>query len=1208
MLLAAKSSLRNSFNRFHRSGRFLAHLTASIPYISATSSSSSFSASTLLTSGLPIRLGAAATELSQPPNRSFATIRLKNLDPSKFQPTKMSEENKDTKGASATTKKEKKVSQTAQFTEAAKFVNPTPKGQKKDFSLPMEDAYDPMRVEASWDAFWEAHELYQPDDSKPEKFTIVIPPPNVTGSLHLGHALTIAIQDSIVRWNRMNGKCTLYVPGTDHAGIATQVVVEKQLARTKGISRHTLGREEFIKEVWAWKEKNGDRIQEQIRSMGTSVDWSRLRFTMDDRCGAAVKEAFIRMYSDKKIYRANRIVTWSCTLRSAISSIEVDYLDVEKSTMVKVPGHNKPVEIGVLHSFAYPVKDSTTNEELVVSTTRIETMLGDVAVAVHPEDKRYQHLIGKELVHPFHPDRKVIVIADGELVDPAFGTGAVKITPAHDPNDFLCGNRHNLPRINLLNDDGTLNHHAGKYQGMHRFAARELVIEDLKALGLYRKKEDNKMAVGLCSRSKDIVEPIIRPQWWVDCKEMAAKSVEAVEKKELNILPSSHETTWYRWLENIQDWCISRQLWWGHRIPAYYARREGEAFPTAEEDLNRWIIAPSVEDAQKVLAERFPDEAKSFTLEQDHDVLDTWFSSGLFPFSVMGWPENTDDVNKYFPNSLLETGQDILFFWVARMVMMSLHLTGKLPFSTVYLHTMVRDRIGRKMSKSLGNVIDPLDVINGISLADLQRALTTGNLDPEEVKLAQENQSKDFPLGIPTCGADALRFGLLGYTRQGSDINLDPNRLIVARNFCNKLWQATRFALMNFPADFAAPASLDAMQKVIAAAGGPSTAQAWILSRLHAAIAASEHAFTQYEFGSATAAVQTFFVDELCARYLELIKAIVKVDAATATQQEKASAESHLAVLFICLDYALRLLHPMMPFVTEELWHRLPGYAERAKAVADAAGSNDKRAQSGSIMVAPFPRPSWTVSLASPQAEQEMAVVDQIVLTLRSAKNSVNIPKARPQIFAVCADASGVTLVKREAANISTLALTGPVTAVLKQDVEEGKAQINDGCITAVASADFTLCMVIEGLIDTGVEVVKTERKLKDLKQANAALLAVVQGPNYAAVVKPEIQAKNDAKLKENAAEIESLEKALVSFSKITTRKQYATAKSADLQKELEKLDATEARVRAGIKPPKNPEEPQIPKKTQDQLNVIEQQRGEMKAELEALQTELSKL
>lgn len=1082
---------------------------------------------------------------------------------------------------------------------AAEFVaaSEEPTITKKDFSVAMADSYDPEAVESSWERYWAQEGLFQPS-GKGDPFVIITPPPNVTGSLHMGHALTFAIQDAVVRYHRMNGRDTLYVPGTDHAGIATQVVVEKQLARTKGLSRHDLGREKFLDEVWKWVDQYGSSITKQIRRLGVSVDWSRLRFTMDPVCAKAVKEAFKRMHGSKHIYRSNRIVSWSCGLRSAISSIEVDHLEVEGSTMVSVPNHPRPVEIGVLHSFAYKVKG--TDEELVISTTRIETMLGDVAVAVHPEDARYKHLIGKELEHPFLPNRTMVVVSDDVLVDMAFGTGAVKITPAHDPNDFLCGQRHNLPRINILDDAGFINAQGGeRYAGKHRFEVREMVIEDLKAAGLYRKKEDNKMAVGICSRSKDLVEPVIRPQWWVDCQTMAARAVDAAKKKDLTLIPGSAEQVWYRWLENIQDWCISRQLWWGHRIPAYYALEQGQSWPVEDEVEERWIIADSEEEARATAAERF---GAGTEVHQDEDVLDTWFSSGLFPFSVMGWPEKTPDMDKYFPNHLLETGSDILFFWVARMVMMSLALTDKLPFSTVYLHSLIRDRLGRKMSKSLGNVIDPLDVISGLPLADLQAKLEGGNLDPKEVKIAQATQAADFPKGIPQCGADALRFGLLGYTRQGGDINLDINLLYIARTFCNKMWQATRFALLNFPADFQAPASLEEMHAHIAAAQGATTAQKWILSRLHSVVEVAEASFNNYEFANATVALQSFFVDDLCARYLEVIKPLVKLGP-DATAHDKAVANSHLSVLFLCLDYFLRLLHPMMPFITEELYHRLPGHAARTAAIA--AAQADDRIATGSIMVMAYPTTAATAQLADPEADKNMALLDQVIATVRSAKASVSLTnKQRPDMVAACRRAADVELLSREKTVISTLAFTGAITPVDAATL----AQAPEGSMSVVVNGDITFYMSVQGMVDVASEVVKSERKIKDLQTQVDTITKVMSGPNYGNI-KEEVRNKNAANLAKNQGEIASLKTAVDNFNKFVSRASYLPLKIADVQRDLDKVDKNIAKNEASIPKPKDGEEPKpVPKKTQDALEKLYADKAALTAEIAGYAAELEKL
>jgi len=624
------------------------------------------------------------------------------------------------------------------------FVDSTPAGEKKILDGVFPPTYQPKYVEAAWQSWWEKSGHYAPDmeearkrasEGDDSKFVMVIPPPNVTGTLHLGHALTNAIEDTLTRYHRMMGKITCWVPGTDHAGIATQSVVEKRLKKEEGISRHDIGRDEFVKRVWEWKETYGGKITNQIRSLGASVDWEREAFTMDSNLTRAVTEAFCRFHEDGLIYRDTRLINWSCALQSAISEIEVDYIDVDGKTFLPVPGHTlkDKYEFGTMTSFAYKLCDS--DEELVIATTRLETMLGDTAVAVHPEDPRYKHVHGKFLQHPF-VDRKIPIITDDVLVDMNFGTGAVKITPAHDPNDYNCGKRHNLEFITMLSLEGKILPGCGEFSGMMRYDARLAIEKKLAELGMFRGKENNKMRLGLCSRSSDIIEPMLTPQWYVNCNSMAAKSIDAVRNGDLKIEPQFHEVTWYRWLEGIRDWCISRQLWWGHRIPAYFAHHT-----TATERLDRndsanadrWVVARTEADALRIASEKLGIPAAELELEQDPDVLDTWFSSGLFPFSVFGWPDQTEDLKLFYPTSLLETGMDILFFWVARMVMMGIHLTGQLPFKTVYLHAMVRDKYGRKMSKSLGNVIDPLEVIHGCGLEDLMAKIDQGNLPAKEV-------------------------------------------------------------------------------------------------------------------------------------------------------------------------------------------------------------------------------------------------------------------------------------------------------------------------------------------------------------------------------------------------------------------------------------------------------------------------------------------
>uniref|UniRef100_A0A673LM86 valine--tRNA ligase n=1 Tax=Sinocyclocheilus rhinocerous TaxID=307959 RepID=A0A673LM86_9TELE len=789
---------------------------------------------------------------------------------------------------------------------------------------PLPDSYSPQYVEAAWYSWWEKQGFFKPEYGPNPRgvFMMCIPPPNVTGSLHLGHALTNAIQDCLTRWHRMRGETTLWNPGCDHAGIATQVVVEKKLMRERKMTRHDLGRGNFIQEVWKWKNEKGDRIYHQLKKLGSSLDWDRACFTMDDKLSYAVQEAFIRMHEEGVIYRSKRLVNWSCTLNSAISDIEVDKKELARRTLLPVPGYKEKVEFGVLVSFSYKVEGS--DEEVVVATTRIETMLGDTAVAVHPNDSRYQHLKGKMVVHPFC-DRKMPIVFD-DFVDMNFGTGAVKITPAHDHNDYEVGERHKLPFINILDENGLLINVPPPFLGMKRFEARKAVLQALKDLGQFKEVKDNPMVVPVCSRSKDIVEPLLKPQWYVDCREMGKQAADVVRNGELKIIPDHHLKTWFNWMDNIRDWCISRQLWWGHRIPAYFVTVNDPS----DVDGHYWVSGRSEEEAREKAAKRFNVTADKISLRQDEDVLDTWFSSGIFPFSIFGWP--TEDLRVFYPGTLLETGHDILFFWVARMVMMGLKLTGKLPFKEVYLHAVVRDTHGRKMSKSLGNVIDPLDVITDFLKSFVIVPLAAGML-----------YCSILFVGIPECGTDALRFALCAYTSQGRDINLDVNRILGYRHFCNKLWNAVKFAMRTLGEGFLC--------------GSESVSDRWILSRLSAAVALCDSGFQAYDFPAITTAIYNFWLYELCDIYLESVKPVLS---RTDSEGQK-QADICRQTLYTCLEVGLRLLSPLMPFVTEELFQRLP-----RRLAQDSTSS---------ICVTPYPE---TSEVSRGQRSSEMAVFSSI--------------------------------------------------------------------------------------------------------------------------------------------------------------------------------------------------------------------------------------
>ncbi|XP_077298663.1 valyl-tRNA synthetase [Arctopsyche grandis] len=966
--------------------------------------------------------------------------------------------------------------------ESALYTTNTNPGEKKDVKCQMPDGYSPQYVEAAWYSWWEKSGFFKPEygrksvlEKNPKgKFTMVIPPPNVTGSLHLGHALTNAVEDCITRWHRMNGRTTLWNPGCDHAGIATQVVVEKKIWREEKLTRHDLGREEFVKRIWTWKNEKGNSIYEQLRSLGSSYDWSRVRFTMDPIMCRAVTEAFVRLYESGDIYRANRLVNWSCTLKSAISDIEVDKIELPGRTFMSIPGYENKVEFGVLVFFAYKVENS--DEEIIVATTRVETMLGDTAVAVNPNDPKYKHLHGKFVTHPFCK-RKLPIICD-EYVDMSFGSGAVKITPAHDPNDYEVGKRHNLPFITILSDDGIIIGDCGQFTGMKRFDCRVEISKVLQTLGLYKEKKDNPMVVPLCSRSKDIVEPLLKPQWYVKCDELAANAVKAVQSGELKIIPESHEKTWYHWMSGIRDWCVSRQLWWGHRIPAYRVTIDGGFTDTVDEN-DRWICARSEAEAKEKAALKFKVDPSKITLEQDHDVLDTWFSSGLFPFSIFGWPDNTDDLQAFYPGSLLETGHDILFFWVARMVFFGQKLLGKLPFKEVYLHPMVRDAHGRKMSKSLGNVIDPIDVIKGIDLENLHKQLLNSNLDPKEIEKAKLGQKQDYPNGIPECGTDALRFALCAMT-QGRDLNLDILRVQGYRFFCNKLWNATKFALTYFDSD----------KTYELCDGKNSTDYApmdrWILSKVSAAVSQANTGFETYDFPSATTACYNLWLYEICDIYLEYLKPVF----ARNDKDEIAKAQR---VLFTCLDFGLRLLSPFMPFITEELYQRLPR----------------KKMDAPSICVAPYPVVS-DCAWRDVDLENDVDIVMKTVHSIRSTRSDYNLINKQKTTAYLTSGSSG--RIPELFRSLSSLAFT---------QVEDATPQ--SGCVILNMSEKIQVHLLLKGYIDTEKEMAKLLKKQEQLNQTVSKLTQAMGQSDYTTKVPTDVQSANVEKLNETHKELDGL-------------------------------------------------------------------------------------
>lgn len=903
------------------------------------------------------------------------------------------------------------------------------------------------------------------------------------------------------------GKVTLWVPGIDHAGIATQSVVEKRLKKEENLTRHDLGREEFVKRVWEWKNTYGNRITEQQRLIGISADWTRTAFTLDDNLCRAVTEAFVRFHEDGLVYRDTRLVNWSCALKSAISDIEVDFVELEGATMLAVPNHVKSkYEFGTITSFAYKIigdDGKTTEEEIVVATTRLETMLGDTAVAVHPDDPRYTRFHGKFLQHPF-VDRKIPIITDGVLVDMNFGTGAVKITPAHDPNDYLSGKRNNLEQIIVLTEDGKIAPNGGIFAGMMRYDARIAMEKKLEELGLYRGKAPNPMRLGICSRSGDIVEPMMTPQWYVNCNSMAQRACDAVRDGSLKLIPDFHEATWFRWLENIRDWCVSRQLWWGHRIPAYFATKKGEENVDKNDPANneRWVVSRDMESAKDKAATLLGVSRDDVELVQDEDVLDTWFSSGLFPFSVFGWPNNTDDFRAFYPTTLLETGGDILFFWVARMVMMGLHLTDMLPFKTVYLHAMVRDKMGRKMSKSLGNVVDPQEVINGCTLQTLLDKIEGGNLPPKEIKKALEAQKLDFPDGIPECGTDALRFGLLAYTAQGRDVNLDIKRVVGYRQFCNKVWNAVKFAV-TYLNEFQPSAT---MHLDIAGNPAASTRDLYILSKLNKTIALCDSSMRNYLFADMTSALHSFFLYDLCDLYLELIKPVVGFGSEGVSADRKRVTQ---ATLYTCLEQFMRLTHPIMPFVTEELWQRLP--------------LRSSMNQLESIMVSAYPDPvaGWT----NDEAEKQMEFIKSAVHAARSLRADYKVPNHVQATFYFQTTSDEVrAILESQGDDFCTLSRGSSMT-LLAND-----APIPRGCCIRVVSDQLSILVDLTGLINLDDEISRLEKDVARLTIQVEQYEKKMGAADYEEKVPENVRVANTEKLQSYVAELEKTNSAIASF------------------------------------------------------------------------------
>ncbi|WP_223068252.1 valine--tRNA ligase [Paenibacillus caui] len=837
--------------------------------------------------------------------------------------------------------------------------------QKLAASAEMPTTYDPKAAEQKWYRYWMDNEFFKAGQRKDaEPYTIVIPPPNVTGMLHIGHANDCTLQDILIRTKRMQGYDALWIPGSDHAGIATQAKVEQKL-REEGVSRYDLGREKFLEKVWEWKDKYANTIHEQWAKMGFSLDYSRERFTLDEGLSEAVREVFVKLYEKGLIYRGKRIINWDPAARTALSDIEVEYKEVN--------GH--------LYHLQYPLKDGSGH--ITVATTRPETMLGDTAVAVHPKDERYKDLIGKTLILPII-GREIPIIAD-DYVEKEFGSGAVKITPAHDPNDFEVGLRHNLPQITVMDETGTMNADAGKYQGLDRADARKQIVSDLKELGVLIRIEDHVHQVGHSERSGAVVEPYLSTQWFVKMGPLAEAAIEAQKSgKGVNFVPERFEKTYLNWIENVRDWCISRQLWWGHRIPAWYSESTGE-----------FVVAKNEEEARAKLGKD--------DLRQDEDVLDTWFSSALWPFSTLGWPDlNSEDFKRYYPTNVLVTGYDIIYFWVARMIFQGLEFTGEMPFKDVLMHGLVRDSEGRKMSKSLGNGVDPLEVIEKY-------------------------------------GTDAMRYMISTSSTPGQDLRFRWERVEQARNFANKIWNASRFALMNLEGVTADQIDIS---------GNLGTADRWILHRFNETARDITRLIDSYEFGETGRLLYNFIWDDLCDWYIEFSKLSLYGDDAAA----KSKTQSVLAYV---LDRTLRLMHPFMPFITEEIWQHLPHRGE-------------------TISLAEWP--AYDEALAAPDAVAEMSLLIDIIRAVRNIRAEVNVPMSKKvELLLKPASADLQNIIKRNEHYIQRFCNTSDFASSLETATPE-KA------MTAVVTG-AELYLPLAGLLDINQEIARLEKELDHLNK-----------------------------------------------------------------------------------------------------------------------------
>ena len=918
--------------------------------------------------------------------------------------------------------------------------------------------YSPQDIEQSWYQKWEENNYFAPSGHG-ESYSIAIPPPNVTGNLHMGHAFQHSLVDSLIRYQRMSGKNTLWQMGTDHAGIATQMLVTEQLA-AQGIKPLDIGRKAFIDKVWEWKEESGGTISKQLRRLGASLHWETERFTLDDGLSEAVLEVFVRLHEEGLIYRGKRLVNWDPVLKTSISDLEVESEE----------------EQGHLWHFRYPLADEP-GEFLVVATTRPETMLGDTAVAVSPVDDRYKALVGKEIILPL-TGRRIPIIAD-QYVDMAFGTGCVKITPAHDFNDYDVGHRHDLPIINILNEDASLNDEVPeKYRGMDRFEARKAVIADLDALGLLEKIEDHTMAIPRGERSGVVVEPFLSDQWFVDIKSLAEPAIKAVEDGKIEFIPKNAENIYFSWMRNIEDWCISRQLWWGHRIPAWY-----------DADGNIYVGRSEQEARDK------HNLAANVELLQDPDVLDTWFSSALWTFSTLGWPEQTKELETFHSTDIMVTGHDIISLWVSRMIMMSMKLTGEVPFKKVYIHGLVTDSTGQKMSKSKGNGLDPMDIINGISLDELVAKRTDNLMQPKMAKRIDKATRKEYPEGITAYGTDPLRFTFYSIATRTRTIRFDMKRVEGYRNFCNKLWNAAIFVSGNINDNESRLGSTDVEL---------STIDHWIISEFQKTAAAVNLAMETYRFDLAAKEIYEFVWDEFCDWYLELTKPILNSD--DATQAQKLGTQQTLARI---LESVLRLAHPFLPFLTEELWQKVPSTV---------------RLSGDTIMLQPFPVADE--KLISDAASKDVDWLKTVVTGVRNIRGEMDISPARqvPILFSNGSTEDQERLDK----------FTRELTFLVRPESLTWLGDNAEKPMSATALVgEMELLVPMAGLIDKEAELARLDKEIDRKQKDRAKTEGKINNPSFVEKAPEEVVQKERDKLKDLDSALEKLNEQRVSINEI---------------------------------------------------------------------------